>query len=1382
MKNKWKVAALTSLMLVPAAIVYADDEQPSTSTESEAESRAILYFEKLHMDSSLVDTSIYDELLTNAFSDKDDKKRILLQAKLDYIQSYKSLFLTAESLKTEISKLTLTSKTLKEDVENASQKYDQLSKQLIVMNSKLTAAYKDVQDSAYANLLSNISKYYENGSGENAVTLIDILATLIGATNQETLKIRQIQVANVFESTHSFGTETTGQTIAQLIEGLVNVNLETITNDAYKEQLAWGKTAYATLSVDEKKIADSQVITGTTTNFKQAITNAETNVAKAAAFDAEITKFKNLSPNPTTDEEIAALKTQLVAVDKSFNSLTDIQKKIVTPTSKQVLAPFQYILTISGKMGALKIKDGVQYREDLAEIKQLMDNLSNELAAIPMSASVGEKIIPNLELYTKALEDVKAADAVEEEIKQLIVTENADGTITIPTSNEIKERKTAFNELSANQKKLVRNSNDITAWENAEKSAADVDKKIDAIVVSSKQDFYKKFDIAWKAYEGLNKEIEVYLMKKEARLNSLKYYAEIVNNYNNLKISDTNYATDIAALLGSIATIDADGKVNFKQEWTDDTLTALPLVTAQDLEDLKSLRNILLDRRDSTEIANDLVVAIDNLAKIAPEKLLDTLVEYRNQYNRLDTTAKKIVTNIKTLTEYEKQYVSAIKAVKLITALNPLTKDFVKKTAAARKAYDSLNANMRPSVSTKYDLLEEYERVSNVMQEIDNLKKSKNILADVAEAKRNYDRLIQYLNNVQEGPLLNAQLELLGLLNNDYNSLLQLALKRDEKVKDLVDQINRLAINFTVTVGNVIEQIANEYKQLSSNDKKLLTNYATFKTIEKNYKAGLKVQTLIDNLPGKEAPNYANEVEKALNDYRKLTEVQRKYVFNYSTKLEPFVKVAALIGDIESLKPTMKDYTIIVEQLRERYKALTTQEKQQVYNYNKLVAAENAALGVQNVISLINTARPGVDKYLDALQKAREAYDALSKDHQKQVTNYKDLQAREKSIKPVLELNDLITKIALQRTAKNFISQYDKAWKQLDTVSLQDRALLTNEKILTEQLPPIYDVMQQIESIKNSSKTFVGDVANARTAYNALTAEQKAKILNLALLEEHEVNVKGGAYIDELIRALQSNPPEIYVQKVQEALAAYKNLSSENKKAVTLYDVLKLEEKYIKPVQQAMEAIDLLAISSTKVDTQVKKIQGILSKLTDEQYKLIQNIDKYNALGNVVNTITLIDLIKPSDTKYYIGNTKAAEISYNRLSPDEKQRVSNYSKLEDALINVAALDQIIKNISGLSYLSPTFSNEVASLLAEYKKLPAALKKQVTNYNYLETANKDLAAANKVVAAITSIDPSVKTFESKVVAARNAYISLDDLQKSLVTNLRLLEQYERQLGL
>ena len=173
---------------------------------------------------------------------------------------------------------------------------------------------------------------------------------------------------------------------------------------------------------------------------------------------------------------------------------------------------------------------------------------------------------------------------------------------------------------------------------------------------------------------------------------------------------------------------------------------------------------------------------------------------------------------------------------------------------------------------------------------------------------------------------------------------------------------------------------------------------------------------------------------------------------------------------------------------------------------------------------------------------------------------------------------------------------------------------------------------------------------------------------------------------------------------------------------------------------------------------------------------------KYNNLGNVIQVVNLIELIKPSDTKYYIGNTKAAEIAYNRLSPEEKQKVTNYSKLEEAILNVAALDQITQKISELSKLSSTYVDDVNLLLEEYKKLPSALKKQVSNYEILEQAEKDIEAADKVIRAIAEIEPGVRTFESKVTAARKQYDKLTENQQILVTNTRLLLQYERELGL
>lgn len=65
---------------------------------------------------------------------------------------------------------------------------------------------------------------------------------------------------------------------------------------------------------------------------------------------------------------------------------------------------------------------------------------------------------------------------------------------------------------------------------------------------------------------------------------------------------------------------------------------------------------------------------------------------------------------------------------------------------------------------------------------------------------------------------------------------------------------------------------------------------------------------------------------------------------------------------------------------------------------------------------------------------------------------------------------------------------------------------------------------------------------------------------------------------------------------------------------------------------------------------------------------------------------------------------------------------------------------------------------------------------------LKNAEKGIRNAQKVIATIDEIDPDVRTFESKVKAARKAYDKLADDEKQLVTNYTFLTRYESELGL
>ena len=1332
MKKNIKIGILSSLILAPVAVTIA--EQP-VFAESAEQQKVFKDFAYLNMSTSMIDYDLYIKNLDAAFAEGSEIHTLLLQ-KLDYINSYNKQKKAADDLKTEISKLTLTNKTLFKDYEEAYRKYVLIRDEIYKINDALASALTNAETKAKGELesyekisggvLSNIKAYYEQPASE-------IVANLMGVNNQNLLAERNIQINNIKEKNY-----------IDLVEAIYKANLNATSKDNYKTNIDEAKEAYSKFTTVEKTIADNQLINGTTVTNKQAMTEAENNIAKAAAFDQSVTSIPS---------DLSNLKTQLIAIDKAYNALTPMQKLLISDASSKIVEPFQEILDISGQIGALKANNTEQYRKAIDDIQGKITGFEPKtIGQVQITKDNVESIIPNVEKFTAAKKDIEAIAPVEAQISAL------KGTAT-PSLKVIQEARSAYNTLSSNLKKLVKNLSDLTDLESADKDAKAVDKKIDAIKVSNKVDFYKRYIEAQSAYDTLkNKDYA----KSGARLLSLEPYAKLVNDFILLDSKAEGYTDQVTGLLNIL-----------KSDWIDTEIDSKDSLTPEDKQQLKIVRDILMDRSSATDKAKKLVENIDALTQDDPG-LLRKIMLYRMTYNEeLDATAKKLVTNIKKLTDYEKANKAAVSVMKLVDSLDPLSPKFVNSVVAARKAYNKLNSSLKSLIKDSEENLVDMEKISSVMLEIDNLKKSKDILADVEKARQAYTIL---LGNTKDEKLIE-------LLEETYAPKLVLAENRNKAVVDTIKEISGLEnVKDYTEIGGTIQIISSMYKSLSSNDKKLVTNYSAFKNIEKDYKVASKVIQLIGDLPKKESSDYTKKVEAALKAYLKLNSDQTKYVHNYDKDLKPFIGVASLIGEIEQLKPSMKDFATIVTGLRSDYDKLSEAEKAQIHNYQKLVAAEKALEGPSKVIELIQKARPGVENYLNALQAARDAYDALNSDQKKQVTNYKELENREKAVKPVLSLNDLILKIGMQTSAKNFISNYEKAWKELDKISLQDRAILTNEKLLTETYVPLFNVMDRIESIKSSSKTFVDDVKAARNAFNALTADQKKQILNENLLKEHEINVQGGAYVDELIRALKSNPPAEYVQKVHEAEEAYKNLSSANKKAVTLYDELKVELKYIAPVVQAIEAINLLETSGGKLDAQVKKVNSILAKLTDEQYALIPNMEKYNNLGNVIQVVSLIELIKPSDTKYYIGNTKAAEIAYNRLSPTEKQKVTNYSNLEDALLNVAALDQITKKISELSNVSSTYVDDVNHLLDEYKKLPSALKKQVSNYGKLQQAEKDVDAADKVIRAIVAIDPGVRTFESKVVSARKAYDKLTADQKTLVSNTRLLLQYERELGL
>lgn len=103
------------------------------------------------------------------------------------------------------------------------------------------------------------------------------------------------------------------------------------------------------------------------------------------------------------------------------------------------------------------------------------------------------------------------------------------------------------------------------------------------------------------------------------------------------------------------------------------------------------------------------------------------------------------------------------------------------------------------------------------------------------------------------------------------------------------------------------------------------------------------------------------------------------------------------IGDVEDITLESR-YDI--EDAREAYDALSDEDKDNVPNYDKLVAAEEAlyALQISNAQSLIDEIGDVTLASGDKINAAREAYDALSDEQKAEVKNYDKLTAAEATL------------------------------------------------------------------------------------------------------------------------------------------------------------------------------------------------------------------------------------------------------------------------------------------------------------------------------------------------------------------------------------------------
>lgn len=259
--------------------------------------------------------------------------------------------------------------------------------------------------------------------------------------------------------------------------------------------------------------------------------------------------------------------------------------------------------------------------------------------------------------------------------------------------------------------------------------------------------------------------------------------------------------------------------------------------------------------------------------------------------------------------------------------------------------------------------------------------------------------------------------------------------------------------------------------------------------------------------------------------------------------------------------------------------------------------------------------------------------------------------------------------------------QIKAAERAYDALSEEQKAIVKNEDTLQADVASLNDLTDQkaaadvdnlITAVGEVTYEKVDQVEAAQTAYNALTDQQKSLVTHTDLLEaeieelknsvdQYEADAQAAASVDEAIRKVaeasdgeNGKPSEAFAAVVDDALASYEKLSSDQKKLVKEYGVLEKTEAYIASYQAG--EVQKLIDAAMKNGKGYDKAEEAYEKLSDTAKTYVMDYDAFKATKDrydyiqSAQTVSYNDLRKYPDT--YEGTPIKLKLTLETVEPD----------------------------------------------------------------------------------------------------------------------------------
>ena len=567
----------------------------------------------------------------------------------------------------------------------------------------------------------------------------------------------------------------------------------------------------------------------------------------------------------------------------------------------------------------------------IAEVRQVYDELTSEQQKAITNQSKLVNLQATIEELQQAENDADAAKQVIEAIHNL----PKETTITLESKQVVEEIRVAFNGLTETQQALVTNYEELK----------EIEKKL-AELQANKEDKEKAEKVTDEISE-LTKLAELTLEHKERVEDARKSYDDLTQVQRALV---TNYE-ELEKIEKKLAELQADKEDKEKAEKVTDEISELTKLAELTLEHKERVEDARKSYEDLTQVQQALVTNYEELEKIE-KKLTDLLAteadkiaaervtkEVNNlpevkdvtisnrkaiedvvkSFQNLTTVQQNLVTNrdkllsleekLQELIKNEDDQTVAQKVIDVIAALPEvtyLTLDHKSAVEKARLAFNSLTSAQQKFVTNQDKLvsLETKLVAEDVVSQIDSLPsvsqvttKNKN---DIEKARQAYENL----TSNQRKMVLN------------YNDLVTLEIRLaeltdEEAVAKVIDEINNLPIESKLTLKDekTVEKARQAYRELTANQRKMVTNYDDLVTLETKLveladeEAVAEVMKEISNLPTESNLSVEDQemIEQARKSYANLTAAQQELVTNYEdlTELEEKIEKtsAAAVND-----------------------------------------------------------------------------------------------------------------------------------------------------------------------------------------------------------------------------------------------------------------------------------------------------------------------------------------------------------------------------------------------------------------------------------------------------------------------------------------------------